>query len=120
MYLWADGVHVKVRLGDDKKVCLLVVIGVTENGQKELLAVQNGYRESKEAWLSVMRSLVSRGLQSPLLAIGDGALGFWSALRELEVFKQTKEQRCWVHKIANVLNNFPNEFNLKRSYSFMK
>jgi putative transposase len=107
VYLWADGVHVKVRLGDDKKVCLLVIIGVTENGDKELLAVQSGYRESKEAWLSVMRNLVSRGLQPPLLAIGDGALGFWSALRELEVFANTKEQRCWVHKIANVLSKLP-------------
>lgn len=106
-YVWADGVNVKVRLGDDKKVCILVVIGVTKDGNKELLAAQEGYRESKEAWLTLMRDLVSRGFTAPLLAIGDGALGFWSALRDIEEFKLTKEQRCWVHKIANVLNKLP-------------
>jgi len=106
-YVWADGVNVKVRLGDDKKVCILVIIGVTEDGDKELLAVQEGYRESKEAWLTLMRGLVGRGFTAPLLAIGDGALGFWSALREIEEFKNTQEQRCWVHKIANILNNLP-------------
>lgn len=107
VYVWADGVNVKIRLGDDKKICILVIIGVTEDGNKELLGVQEGYRESKEAWLVLMRSLVDRGFESPLLAIGDGALGFWSALRELEAFQSTKEQRCWVHKIANVLNKLP-------------
>jgi putative transposase len=107
VYLWADGVNVRVRLGDDKKVCLLVIIGVTDRGDKELLAVQDGYRESKEAWGSVLRNLVSRGLQSPLLAIGDGALGFWAALEDIEEFANTAEQRCWVHKIANVLNKLP-------------
>lgn len=106
-YIWADGVNVKVRIGDDKKVCILVMIGVTEDGDKELLAAQEGYRESKEAWLTLMRDLVGRGFTSPLVAIGDGALGFWSALREIEEFKKTKEQRCWVHKIANVLNKLP-------------
>lgn len=107
VYIWADGVNVKVRLGDDKKVCLLVIMGVTEDGRKELLGVQEGYRESKTAWLTLMRGLVGRGFTAPLLAMGDGALGFWSALRELEEFKDTKEQRCWVHKIANVLNKLP-------------
>lgn len=107
IYLWADGVNVKVRLGDDKKICLLVIIGVTEDGDKELLAVQDGYRESKEAWGSILRSLISRGLKKPMLAIGDGALGFWSAFRDIEEFDQTEEQRCWVHKIANVLNKLP-------------
>ena len=107
VYLWADGVHVTVRLGDDKKVCILVIIGVTESGEKELLAAEGGFRESKDNWLSVLRNLVARGLNMPLVAIGDGALGFWSALRELEDFKNTKEQRCWVHKIANVLNKLP-------------
>lgn len=105
--IWADGVNVKVRLGDDKKVCLLVIVGVTEDGDKELLAVQDGYRESKESWLILLRDLVSRGFTAPMVAIGDGALGFWSALNELEEFKQTKSQRCWVHKIANVLNKLP-------------
>ena len=107
VYIWADGVHVNVRLGDDKKICLLVLIGVTETGEKELLAVEAGYRESREGWLSILRSLVDRGLRAPLVAIGDGALGFWSALRELEEFKNTQEQRCWVHKIKNVLNKLP-------------
>ena len=107
VYMWADGVNVKVRLGDDKKVCLLVIIGVTADGHKELLGVQEGYRESKEAWSILMRSLVDRGFTGPMLAIGDGALGFWSAMRELEEFKDTKEQRCWVHKIANILNKLP-------------
>lgn len=107
VYLWADGVNVTVRLGDDKKVCILVIIGVTETGEKELLAAEGGFRESKDNWLAVLRNLVDRGLNTPMLAIGDGALGFWSALRELESFKNTKEQRCWVHKIANVLNKLP-------------
>mgnify|MGYP001555667665 CR=1 FL=1 len=107
IYIWADGVNVKIRLGDDKKICLLVIVGVREDGSKELIAVQDGYRESKEAWLCLLRDLVSRGFRAPMLAIGDGALGFWSAIRELEEFRQTKEQRCWVHKIANVLNKLP-------------
>lgn len=107
VYMWADGVNVQIRLGDDKKIGLLVIIGVTESGEKELLAVHPGYRESKESWLCVMRSLIERGVQAPLLAIGDGALGFWAALRECEGFKTTKEQRCWVHKIANVLDSLP-------------
>ena len=107
IYIWADGVNVKVRLGDDKKVCLLVVMGVTESGDKELLAVQSGYRESTESWACLLRDLVSRGFTAPLVAIGDGALGFWNALSDLEEFKDTKSQRCWVHKIANVLNKLP-------------
>lgn len=107
VYLWADGVHVRVRLGDDKKVCLLVIVGVTEDGDKELLAVEDGWRESKESWASILRDIVNRGLKSPMLAIGDGALGFWSALRDIEEFKETEEQRCWVHKIKNVLNKLP-------------
>ena len=107
VYIWADGVNVKVRLGDDKKVCILVIMGVTEDGEKELLGVQEGYRESKEAWMTLMRSLIDRGFRGAMLAMGDGALGFWSGLRELEEFKDTKEQRCWVHKIANVLNKLP-------------
>ena len=107
VYLWADGVHVNVRLGDDKKVCILVIIGVTEAGEKELLAAESGFRESTDNWLTVLNRLVSRGLEAPKVAIADGALGFWSALRQLEDFQETKEQRCWVHKIKNVLNKLP-------------
>lgn len=107
VYIWADGVNVEIRLGEDRKLCLLVIIGVTETGEKELLAVEGGYRESKESWLCVLRSLVSRGFQAPLLAIGDGALGFWGAVRECEGFETTREQRCWVHKTANVLDKLP-------------
>ena len=107
VYVWADGVNVAIRLGEDHKLCLLVLIGVTEDGEKELLAVEGGHRESKDSWLSVMRSLVARGLTAPLLAIGDGALGFWAALRTCEGFEKTREQRCWVHKIANVLDKLP-------------
>lgn len=107
VYVWADGVNVEIRLGEDEKLCLLVMIGVTEDGEKELLAVEGGYRESKESWLGVMRSLVARGMKAPKLACGDGALGFWAALRACDGFKETKEQRCWVHKIANVLDKLP-------------
>ena len=107
VYIWADGVNVKIRLGDDKKVCILVIMGVTEDGEKELLGIQEGYRESKEAWMTLMRGLIDRGFTGAMLAMGDGALGFWSALRDLEELKEIKEQRCWVHKIANVLNKLP-------------
>lgn len=107
VYIWADGVNVQVRLGEDKKICLLVIIGVTEEGKKELLAVQPGFRESKDSWLEVLNSLVSRGMQVPRLAIGDEALGFWSALRSCGGFEKVQEQRCWVHKIANILDKLP-------------
>ncbi len=103
-YIWADGVHFRIRLEDDR-LCTLVLIGVREDGSKELIAVEDGYRESKESWLSVLRDLTARGVEAPLLAIGDGALGFWSALRE--VWPESKEQRCWVHRTANVLEKFP-------------
>jgi putative transposase len=107
VYIWADGVNVQVRLGEDKKICLLVIIGATEDGEKELLVVHPGYRESTESWLTVLRSLIDRGLKAPMLAIGDGALGFWAALRACQGFEKTEEQRCWVHKIANVLDKLP-------------
>jgi transposase-like protein len=105
VYIWADGVNVKVRLGEDKKLCLLVIIGVNHAGQKHLLAVEPGYRESEESWSMVLRSLLRRGMQAPVLAVGDGALGFWAALRA--VYPTTDEQRCWVHKIANALDKLP-------------
>jgi putative transposase len=111
VYIWADGVNVKIRLGEDKKQCLLVIIGVKENGKKELIAVEAGYRESTESWQNLLRSLKERGLQEPLLAIGDGALGFWKAIRS--AFPKTKEQRCWVHKIANVLDKLPKRLHSK-------
>ncbi|MCM2281939.1 MAG: IS256 family transposase [Bdellovibrionaceae bacterium] len=107
VYMWVDGVNVQIRLGEDKKTCLLVIIGVTEDGEKDLLAVHPGYRESSDSWLVVLRSLIDRGLSAPMLAIGDGALGFWAALRTCEGFEKTEEQRCWVHKIANVLDKMP-------------
>jgi len=104
VYMWVDGIHLKVRLEQDK-VCLLVVIGVRADGTKELVALDDGHRESTESWADLLRSAKRRGMQAPVLAVGDGALGFWSAVRE--VFPETREQRCWFHKIANVLNALP-------------
>ncbi len=103
-YIWADGVHFRIRLEDDR-LCTLVLIGVREDWSKELIAVEDGYRESQESWLAVLRDLAARGVEAPLLAIGDGALGFWAALRE--VWPETREQRCWVHRTANVLDKLP-------------
>jgi putative transposase len=107
VYLFADGVHVSVRLGEDKRLCLLVLIGVAENGEKHLLACEPGYRESKDSWSGVLRDLKDRGLKAPVLAVGDGALGFWRALRETDGFESTREQRCWIHKMGNILNDLP-------------
>jgi len=107
VYMWVDGVNVQIRLGEDKKICLLVIIGVTDTGEKDLLAVHPGYRESQESWATVLRSLIDRGFTAPMLAIGDGALGFWAALRATGGFEECEEQRCWVHKIANVLDKMP-------------
>jgi len=104
-YLFVDGVHVSVRLGEDDRLCLLVVIGVREDGVKELLAVEDGYRESTESWAAVMRELRGRGLNEPKLVIGDGALGSWAALRD--VFPGARRQACWVHAIARVLDALP-------------
>ncbi len=104
-YLFVDGVHVSVRLGEDDQVCLLVVIGAREDGVKELLAVEDGYRESTESWAVVMRDLKHRSLNQPRLVTGDGALGAWAALRD--VFPAAGRQQCWVHKIANVLDAMP-------------
>lgn len=105
VYVWADGIYANVRLEDEanSRQCLLVLMGATAEGQKELIAVIDGYRESKQSWLELLLDLRQRGLtHAPKLAVGDGALGFWAALRE--VFPETREQRCWVHKTANVLN----------------
>jgi transposase-like protein len=104
VYLWADGIHVNVRL-DQTKLCLLVLIGVRADGRKELVALTDGYRESTESWADLLRDCKRRGMRAPVLAIGDGALGFWGALRD--VFPQTRQQRCWFHKLANVLAALP-------------
>lgn len=106
-YVFADGIHLSIRLGEDTKLCLLVIIGVAENGEKKLLAVEAGFRESADSWKAIMNALTKRGLQAPVLAVGDGALGFWAALRACDGWRSTREQRCWVHKIANVLNDLP-------------
>jgi len=111
VYVWADGVHFNVRLeeADNQRQCILVLMGATPDGKKELIAVADGYREAKQSWRELLLDCKSRGLGQrggePLLAIGDGALGFWAAMRE--VWHATAEQRCWVHKTANVLNKMP-------------
>ena len=104
VYVWADGIHLKVRLTQDK-VCLLVMIGVRPDGRKELMALADGHRESTESCADLLRSCKRRGMRAPVLAAGDGALGFWAAMRD--VFPQTKEQSRWLHKSANVLNCLP-------------
>jgi transposase-like protein len=104
VYLWVDGIHLKVRLEQDK-VCLLVMIGVRADGKKELVALADGFRESSESWADLLRDCKRRGMRAPVLAVGDGALGFWKALRE--VFPETKEQRCWFHAGSNVLAALP-------------
>ncbi len=104
VYVWVDGVHFNIRLEDDR-LCTLVMIGARPDGEKELLAVEDGYRESAESWKTVLRDLKRRGMVAPVLAVGDGALGFWAAARE--VWPETREQGCWCHKLANVLDKLP-------------
>src|SRR6516162_2161709 len=104
VYVWVDGVHFNIRLEDDR-LCTLVMIGALPNGEKELLAVEDGYRESAESWKAVLRKLKRRGMVAPVLAVGDGALGFWTAARE--VWPDTREQGCWCHKLSNVLDKLP-------------
>ena len=105
VYFWVDGIHFNVRLEEDRQ-CILIVMGATPEGRKELVAVQDGLRESEQSWRELLLDLKARGLNKPpKLAVGDGALGFWAALRK--VFGKTREQRCWVHKTANVLNYLP-------------
>ena len=108
VYVWADGIYFNVRLEDpeNKRQCMLVIIGAQEDGAKELIGVLDGYRESKLSWMEMLYDLKQRGLaEGPKLAIGDGGLGFWAALRE--VYPDTQEQRCWVHKTANILDKMP-------------
>src|SRR2546421_7708272 len=104
VYLWADGIHVNIRL-EEHKLCLLVMIGVRADGTKELIALADGFRESSESWADLLRDCKRRGMRAPVLAVGDGALGFWKAVRD--VFPETREQRCWWHKIGNVLAALP-------------
>ena len=105
VYVWVDGVHFNIRLEEDRQ-CILVMIGATADGKKELIAIADGYRESEQSWLGLLQDVKARGLViDPMLAIGDGALGFWKALPQ--VYAATREQRCWVHKTANVLDKLP-------------
>ena len=105
VYCWADGVHFSIRLGQQGRLCCLVVVGVRADGRKELVAVADGTRESTEDWAELLRDLRRRGMGAPVVMVGDGALGLWRALRE--VFPVTREQRCWVHKVRNVLGALP-------------
>jgi transposase-like protein len=104
VYVWVDGVHFRIRLEEDRR-CALVVIGARPDGTKELIAIEDGYRESTESWAALLRDLKRRGMRAPVLAVGDGALGFWAAVRD--VWPETREQRCWVHRLANVLDKLP-------------
>jgi len=105
VYVWVDGVHFNIRLEEDRQ-CILVLMGATADGKKELIAMADGYRESEQSWLGLLLEVKARGLLiEPKVAIGDGALGFWKAVRQ--VWPNTREQRCWVHKTANVLDKLP-------------
>ncbi|MER6162950.1 IS256 family transposase [Streptomyces sp. NPDC001868] len=104
VYVWADGIHLRIRL-EEAKAAVLVVMGVRADGTKELIAMADGYRESSQSWASLLRDCQRRGMRAPVLAVGDGALGFWNALNE--VFPETRHQRCWVHKTANCLDSLP-------------
>jgi transposase-like protein len=96
VYIWVDGIHFNVRLGEDR-LCCLVMVGVRVDGHKELVAITDGYRESTESWAALLRDCKTRGMRAPVLAVGDGALGFWAAVRD--VFPETAEQRCWFHYV---------------------
>jgi transposase-like protein len=105
VYVWADGIHCNIRLEEDRQ-CILVLMGATKDGRKELVAIADGYRESEQSWKGLLLDVKARGLKvDPKLATGDGALGFWKALKK--VYPKTREQRCWVHKTGNVLNKLP-------------
>jgi transposase-like protein len=105
VYVWVDGIHTGVRLGGDDRLCCLVMVGCRLDGKKELVAIQDGYRESTESWAELLRDLKKRGMRAPELAVGDGALGFWAAVRD--VFPETRSQRDWVHKTLNTLDCLP-------------
>jgi putative transposase len=114
VYVWADGVYSGLR-GEQMKLCALVVIGVNERGEKHFLAIEDGVRESTQSWREVLLKLKSRGMNGPALAIGDGAMGFWAALEE--VYPETRQQRCWMHKTMNVLNCLPKSAQAKGKQS---
>jgi putative transposase len=114
VYVWADGVYSGLR-GEQMKLCALVVIGVNERGEKHFLAIEDGMRESTQSWREVLLKLKSRGMNGPELAIGDGAMGFWAALEE--VYPETRQQRCWMHKTMNVLNCLPKSAQAKGKQS---
>ena len=105
VYVWVDGIHTGVRLGSDDRLCCLVMVGARLDGTKELVAIVDGYRESEESWAELLRDLKKRGMKPPVVAVGDGALGFWAAVRD--VFPATRHQRDWVHKTSNVLDALP-------------
>jgi len=115
IYVWADGVHFRIRLEEDR-LCTLVLIGVRPDGTKELIAVEDGYRESTESWSTVLRDLKRRGMRAPMLAVGDGALGFWAAVRD--VWPETKEQRCWIHRLVNILDKLPKRLQPRAKKAF--
>jgi putative transposase len=104
VYVWADGVYLKAGIADEK-LCVLVVIGADRTGKKHLLGLEEGYRESKDSWLALLRDLKARGMNEPAIAVADGALGFWAALPE--IWQQTREQLCWLHKTRNILDKLP-------------
>jgi len=106
VYVWVDGIYIKAGIADER-ACLLVVMGADVTGKKHLLAMEEGYRESKESWLAVLRNLKRRGMNEPALAVGDGGLGFWAAAGE--VWRQTRQQRCWVHKMRNIVDKLPHK-----------
>lgn len=111
VYFWVDGIYFNVRL-DDEKSCILIIIGADKHGNKELVAVSDGYRESKISWKEILLDLKRRGLEiDPSLAVGDGSLGFWAAIAE--VYPKTRRQRCWVHKTANILDKMPKSIQSK-------
>jgi transposase-like protein len=104
LYIWVDGVHFTIRR-EEERLCTLVVVGARADGTKEVIAVEDGYRESTESWLTLLRDLKRRGMRAPVVGVGDGALGFWKAVGE--VWPETREQRCWVHRLANILDKLP-------------
>ena len=118
VYLWVDGIHTNVRLGSDARLCCLVVLGARLDGTKELVALADGYRESTESWAELLRDLKKRGMRAPELAVGDGALGFWSALGD--VFPETRCQRDWVHKTMNTLDCLPKSVHARRAKAAIK
>jgi putative transposase len=112
--VWADGIYSGLR-AEDAKLCALVIIGVNARGEKRFLAIEDGVRESTQSWREVLWGLKARGMNTPKLAVGDGAMGFWSALDE--VYADTRQQRCWVHKMNNVLNRVPQSVQPKMKQS---